>query len=208
MVWISAGSGWSGRSRLNLAAMMTRRSLAVMSAVDGSVFEVYQGASGGGPGHRRGGGRRWRSSRRRGAWQASMNGIVRSTTRAVRLRLARCRTTAFAPSIAASPVFCLSRMRMTVTGTAPTTEYHRQVNACPTDGLGLAVAGERDLQERRSGGGLRKAGHAVAFLLGRPLFPVRSGGRSWRAALLRNLVVQVTPSGNCLSSSRLRQNRR
>jgi hypothetical protein len=30
---------------LNLAAMMTRRSLAVMSAVDGSAFVVYQGAA-------------------------------------------------------------------------------------------------------------------------------------------------------------------
>jgi hypothetical protein len=45
MAWISAGSGWSAQTRLNLAAMMTRRSLAVMSAVDGPAFEVYQGAS-------------------------------------------------------------------------------------------------------------------------------------------------------------------
>ena len=28
------------------------------------------------------------------------------------------------------PVLDLSRMRMTVTGTVPVTEYHRQVNAC------------------------------------------------------------------------------
>ena len=44
MAWISSGFAWSGEVRLNLAAMMTRRSLAVMPAVDGSVLLVYQGA--------------------------------------------------------------------------------------------------------------------------------------------------------------------
>lgn len=39
----SSGVGWSGRVALNLAAMMTRRSLAAMSAVDGWVLVVYQG---------------------------------------------------------------------------------------------------------------------------------------------------------------------
>jgi hypothetical protein len=45
MAWISSGSGWSAQTSLNLAATMMRRSLAVMTAVDGSVFDVYQGAS-------------------------------------------------------------------------------------------------------------------------------------------------------------------
>src|SRR6266567_8840728 len=44
MTLISSGVGWSGRDTLNLAAMMTRRSLAAMSAVDGWVLVVYQGA--------------------------------------------------------------------------------------------------------------------------------------------------------------------
>jgi hypothetical protein len=34
MAWISSGCGWSAQIRLNLAVMMTRRSLAVMSAVE------------------------------------------------------------------------------------------------------------------------------------------------------------------------------
>src|SRR5216683_840520 len=62
--------------------MMTRRSLAVMSAVDGSLFAVYQGAF------------LRRASASAGwwpavayqqtarAWQASMNGMVRSTAAA------------------------------------------------------------------------------------------------------------------------------
>jgi predicted RNA polymerase sigma factor len=41
---ISSGVGWSGRDALNLAAMMTRRSLAAMSAVDGWALLAYQGA--------------------------------------------------------------------------------------------------------------------------------------------------------------------
>src|SRR5229473_2553681 len=137
--------------------MMTRRSLAVMSAVDGSVFDVYQGAS------------RRRAAVSAGwypavayqqtarAWQASMNGTVRSTAAAVRLRACPVPKSCFASSIAISiahlaaylsiarampgfcwvvtrarsnPVFDLSRMRMTVTGFAPATEYHRQVSAC------------------------------------------------------------------------------
>src|SRR5512142_751558 len=156
MAWISAGSGWSAQARLNLAAMMTRRSLAVMSAVDGSVFDVYQGASS----------RRARVSagwwpavayqQTARAWQASMNGIARSTAAAVRLRACPAPKSCFASSIATSiahlaaylsitaaasgpvavvtrarsnPVFDLSRMRMTVTGILPVTEYHRQVSA-------------------------------------------------------------------------------
>src|SRR6516162_1419007 len=156
MAWSSAGSAWSAQDRLNLAAMMTRRSLAVMSAVDGSVFVVYQGAS------------RRRASASAGwwpalayqqtaiAWQASMNGTVRSTAAAVRLRACPVPKICFASSIATSiahlaaylsitrampgffsvvtrarsnPVLDLSRMRMTVTGMVPVTEYHRQVKA-------------------------------------------------------------------------------
>src|SRR4029077_9836770 len=41
---ISSRVGWSGRDALNLAAMMTRRSLAAMSAVDGWALVVYKGA--------------------------------------------------------------------------------------------------------------------------------------------------------------------
>ncbi|HYV32014.1 MAG TPA: hypothetical protein VEO53_13035, partial [Candidatus Binatia bacterium] len=42
---ISSGVGWSGRDALNLAAMMTRRSLAAMSVVAGSALLVYHGES-------------------------------------------------------------------------------------------------------------------------------------------------------------------
>ena len=90
------------------------------------------------------------------AWQASMNGTVRSTARAVRLRacpgaeeLLRVFYRDFhRPSRSVSfddefdvqvlsvvtrarsyPVPGLSRMRMTVTGAVPVTEYHRQVKA-------------------------------------------------------------------------------
>src|SRR5438094_125599 len=136
--------------------MMTRRSLEAMSAVDGSVFEVYQGASS----------RRalvsagwWPAAYQQTAiaWQASMNGTVRSTARAVRLRACpvpnSCLESSIATSIAhlaaylsitravsgcfsvvrsarSKPVFDLSRIRITVTGTVPVTEYQRQVNAC------------------------------------------------------------------------------
>src|SRR5690348_4014960 len=44
MTRISSGVGWSGRDALYLAAMMTRRSLAAMSAVEGWVLLAYQGA--------------------------------------------------------------------------------------------------------------------------------------------------------------------
>src|SRR5260370_27512452 len=137
--------------------MMTRRSLAVMSAVDGSVFAVYQGAF------------LRRASASAGwwpavayqqtarAWQASMNGMVRSTAAAVRFQACPVPNSCFASSIATSiahlaaylaitrampgsfsvvtrarshPVFDLSRMRMTLTGTVPVTDHHRQVNAC------------------------------------------------------------------------------
>ncbi len=44
MTLISSGVGWPGRDALNLAAMMTRRSLPAMSAVEGWALVVYQGA--------------------------------------------------------------------------------------------------------------------------------------------------------------------
>ena len=128
-----------------------------MSAVDGSVFDVYQGASS----RRASASAVWcpavayqQTAR---AWQASMNGTVRPTAAAVRLRACPAPKSCFASSIATSmahlaaylsitaavpgpvcvvtrarsnPVFYLSRMRMTVTGTVAVTEYHRQVNAC------------------------------------------------------------------------------
>jgi len=43
MAWSSSHVGWSGRGALNLAAMRTRRSRAVMSLVDGPDFVVYHG---------------------------------------------------------------------------------------------------------------------------------------------------------------------
>src|SRR5207245_2861113 len=82
MAWISSHVGWSRRDGLNRAAMMTRRSLAAMSAVDGWVLVVYQGA------------RRRRASVSAGwcpavayqvtatAWQARAKGRVRSTAAA------------------------------------------------------------------------------------------------------------------------------
>src|SRR5215472_6198739 len=76
---ISSGVGWSGRDALNLAAMMTRRSLAAMSVVDGWALVVYQGARA-----------RWSSTSAGSwpevayqvtamAWQASWSGMVRRT---------------------------------------------------------------------------------------------------------------------------------
>ena len=44
MAWISSHVGWSRRDGLNRAAIRTRRSLAAMSAVDGWVLALYQGA--------------------------------------------------------------------------------------------------------------------------------------------------------------------
>jgi hypothetical protein len=84
--------------------MMTRRSLVVMSAVDGSVFVVYQGASAR---------RAWASAgwwpamayqQTATAWQASMNGSVRSTAAAVRLRACPAPNSCFESSIATSMV--------------------------------------------------------------------------------------------------------
>src|SRR5690242_12822041 len=82
--------------------MMTRRSLAVMSAVDGWVFEVYQGASR----------RRARASagwwpavayqQTEMAWQESMYGIGRSNAAVVRLRACPVPKSCFASSIASS----------------------------------------------------------------------------------------------------------
>jgi hypothetical protein len=75
-----------------------------MSAVDGSVFVVYQGASSR---------RAWVSAgwwpavayqQTAIAWQASMNGIVRSTAAAVRLRACPVPDSCFASSIATSMV--------------------------------------------------------------------------------------------------------
>src|SRR5580698_1200881 len=87
MAAISWGVGCSGRDALNLAAMMTRRSLVAMSAVAGSALLVYHGESM----------RRWCRSAgswpevayqvTASAWQAIWNGTVRSTAAAaVRLR--------------------------------------------------------------------------------------------------------------------------
>src|ERR1051326_2387717 len=113
MAWISAGSGWSAQTRLNLAAMMTRRSLAVMSAVDGSAFEVYQGAA------RR---RAWASAggcpavayqQTARAWQASVNGTVRSTAAAVRLRACPVPKSCFASSIATSTAHLAAYLSIT-----------------------------------------------------------------------------------------------
>src|SRR6266568_1598252 len=228
MAWISSGLGWSWEDGLNLAAMMTRRSLAVMSAVDGSVFVVYQGAS------------RRRASVSAGwwptvayqqmaiAWQASMNGIVRSTAAAVRLRAWPMPKSCFASSIATSiahlaaylsitcavygfcsvvtrarshPVFDLSRMRMTVTGLAPVTEYHRQVSAAAAMVSVLPYRVTMACENAAAAAILARDGSRSPFTRGRPFFPVRSGGRPQSAALLRSLVVQVTPSGSSFSSS-------
>jgi hypothetical protein len=43
-------------------------------------------------------------------------------------------------------------------------------------------------------------GSRSPFFRGRPFLLVGAGGRSWRAALLRSLVVQVTPPGSRFSS--------
>src|SRR5271165_1778024 len=154
MALISSGVGWSGRDALNRAAMTTRRSLPAMSAVDGWALAVYQGA-------------RWRwPSTAAGswpavayqmvvmAWQASWNGTVRSTARAVRLRACPVPKTCLASSIATSmlhraayrsmtcaavaavsvvtrarsyPAAERSRISTTVTGLVPNTAGHRQV---------------------------------------------------------------------------------
>src|SRR5579875_1618177 len=100
MAWSSAGFAWSAYDRINLAAMMTRRSSAVMSAADGSVFVVYQGA-------RAPASAGWWPAvayqQTAAAWQASMNGSVRSTAAAVRLRACPVPDSCFESSIATSP---------------------------------------------------------------------------------------------------------
>src|SRR5262245_11329831 len=103
---ISSGVGWSGRDALNLAAMMTRRSLAAMSAVDGWALLAYQGARA-----------RWSATSAGSwpavayqqvamAWQASWNGTVRSTAAAVRLRACPAPKTCRASSIATAIGHC------------------------------------------------------------------------------------------------------
>ena len=84
-----------------------------MSAVDGSAFVVYQGAA------------RRRASASAGwwpavayqqtaiAWQASMNGTVRSTARAVRLRACPVPNSCFASSIATSIAHLAAYLSMT-----------------------------------------------------------------------------------------------
>src|SRR5215469_9712892 len=115
---ISWDVGWSGRDALNLAAMMTRRSLAAMSAVAGSALLVYHGAS------------ERRSCRSAGswptvayqvtaaAWQAIWNGTVRSTARAVRLRAWPAPKICFESSIAISMDHLAAYLSMTCSGAA------------------------------------------------------------------------------------------
>ena len=86
MAWISSHVGRSRRDGLNRAVIRTRRSLAAMSAVDGWVLVLYQGAP------------RRRASVSAGwcpaaayqttatAWQARAKGSVRSTAAAARFR--------------------------------------------------------------------------------------------------------------------------
>src|SRR5947208_9946719 len=184
--------------------MMTRRSLAVMSAVDGCVLVVYQGAL------------RRRASVSAGwcpavayqqtarAWQASMNGTVRSTAAAVLLRACPVPKSCFASSIATSiahlaayllitaavsgpgsvvtrarsnPVFDLSRMRMTVTGTVPVTEYHRQVSAAAAMVSVLPYRVTVTCENTAVAAILARDGSRSPFTRGRPFFPVRCGGR-------------------------------
>src|SRR5579875_1336549 len=153
MAWSSARVGWSRRDGLNLAAMMTRRSLAAMSAA-GSALLVYQGAFS------------RRSCRPAGswpavayqvtaaAWQAAWNGTVRSAAAAVRLRAwpvpKTCSESSIATSIAQREAYLsitcsavasrsavirampkpapgLPRTMTTVTGREPDTEYRRHV---------------------------------------------------------------------------------
>src|SRR5713226_5841906 len=99
---ISSGVGWSGRDALNLAAMMTRRSLAAMSAVDGWAFVVYQGARARCSATSAGSWPAVAYQQAVTAWQASWNGTVRSTARAVRLRACPAPKTWRASSIATS----------------------------------------------------------------------------------------------------------
>ncbi len=69
------------------------------------------------------------------------------------------------------------------------------------DRLGLAVAAAVTCEKSAAAAIFAGDGRRPPFLRGRPSFPVRSGGRSWRAALARSLAVQVTLSGSCFSSS-------
>ena len=145
------------------------------------------GASGGGPGHRRGGGRRWRSSRRRAglAGKHKWDRALDRTGGAV----AACRV----------PNNCFRALDRDLAGFLLVSDEddgdgHRADDGVPQagermpgDGLGLAVAGERDLQERRSGGGLRKAGRYrgqycyAATLLPGHREPTRSSACATRA---------------------------
>ena len=143
-----------------------------MSAVDGSVLAVYQGALA-----RRvcGVGRVWPAVAYQltvMAWQASWNGTVRSTARAVRLRACPVPKSCFASSIATSMAHLEAYLSMTlraVQGRLGGDECEVEAVAgfvadqddghgrgaehgvpqagdrVDGDGLGLAVAGDRDL---------------------------------------------------------------
>ena len=68
------------------------------------------------------------------------------------------------------------------------------------DGLGLAVAGDRDLREFRSYGQSRQGWETLSLPAGPSGPAVRSGGRPCRAASLRSRVVQEIPAGRPFSS--------
>src|SRR6516165_9476343 len=92
----------SERDALNLAAMLPRRSLAAMSAVDGWALLAYQGARARCSAASAGSWPAVAYQQVAMAWQASWNGTVRSTARAVRLRACPAPKTCLLSSIATS----------------------------------------------------------------------------------------------------------
>jgi hypothetical protein len=198
-----------------------------MSLVDGSDFVVYHGElrrrSRRAPGLRPAVAYQVTAM----AWAAISNGMVASTARAVRLRAWPAPKSCFESSIDTSMDQRLAYRSMTcaivaavsvVTRAMPKprpglslTQDHGDgtgaehgVPQAPDqggfDGLGLAVAGDRDLREFRSSCQSRQGREALSLHAGPsgPAGPLR--GRPCRAASLRSRVVQEIPAGRPFSS--------
>ena len=161
------------------------------------------------------------------AWQASWNGMVRSTARAVRLRACPAPKTWRASSIATSmlhlaayrsitwagvavvsvvtrarsyPAVNRSRMSTTVTALVPKTEGQRQVRAAAEMSAALPYRVTVTLVNAVVAASPARAGSRSPLVRGRPRRPVRAGGSWCRAASLRSRVVQVTWGGSFFSS--------
>ena len=118
MALISAGVSWSARGSRNFAAIRTRLSLAVMSAVDGSALVTYQGARARCSSTSAGSWPAVAYQRMARDWQIRVNGTVARTARAVRLRACPAPKTCRASSNATSMDHLAAYRSMTSAGLA------------------------------------------------------------------------------------------